>query len=91
MKEKITIQNQSFKISSGSWINRLEQNGDEVKGYVLTKNGIVAVDMYDTYLCFCMSWNGTEYYRDINGKRYSGRYIVTLARRFAEEIVEENK
>jgi hypothetical protein len=65
-------------------------------GAVFTCHGIVLVyaqgdDEYTHHTRLDFVWQGRLYMRDFNGKRYSPRGLVTLADRFAAEIVESQE
>lgn len=91
MKEKVTITNHNWKISGPCGCGIFIHDGITVRGYVTTRNGIVHVNAYNKISIFAFGWEGREYSRIITGQHYSEKFLVTLARRFAEEIVEKNK
>lgn len=69
----------------GAWTDR--------RGYVYTKHGIVKVESWksdqkkDAVTHLTIIVNGRVYDRFINAF-YSARYLPTLARRFAQEVVD---
>lgn len=74
------------------WINKTAQGENTLQdGYVVTRWGFVKIDsrhtgrIIGTTLCF--AYDGFFYSRSIN-RFFSTRYLITLANRFAREIVE---
>ncbi len=73
----------------GIWDIEWEDGRNYAKGQVATPHGFVLVYSEKgerSYTCLRFIWNGIEYYRGF-AKSYSQPYLVTLARRYAEEIV----
>jgi len=86
------IQNYSFNIGKRGY-GRIRNMGDYHGGDVITPHGFVCVYAqgdgeyyYSTQLEFI--FKRRVYVRQFDGKRYSPRFIVTLAHKFAEDILE---
>lgn len=74
-------------------------------GSVITEHGVVHVEMYPSeigddggpiimhYLSMHVVMRGEEFEKTIESKtgRYSSRYVVTCANRFATEVMEQGK
>jgi len=72
--------------------NRDDLMDTYLDGTVITPHGYVEVMAY-TYPNFSVTrldfiWKGRMYSRSFRSKRYSKRYCVTLAKKFAEDVVE---
>ena len=70
-------------------------DGLEVEGHVTTRHGFVLVyqdgPVENKYPLRCQLQiikDGREYTLEYEGKFYSDRYLVTLAKRFAERVFE---
>jgi hypothetical protein len=69
------------------WIDKLGTEPNEYyRGVVFTKQGIVAVYRQDDHTRLDFVWRGKWYSRQIPAA-YSDRYTITLANRFAGEVV----
>ena len=90
--KKLKVNDNRHSIGEGYSNIHHNKEYDYLDGIVYTKHGIVSVYSqgddrftHSTFLCFAV--NGRCYTRRIN-RRYSKRYLVTLAKRFADEIMK---
>ena len=90
--KKLEIKENDWSIGRGFGQIQHDKELDDLSGLVFTKNGLVEVyaqgdDVigHTTYFIFVI--NGRCYYRNFN-RKYSKRYIVTLAKRFSDEIID---
>lgn len=86
----MTISNYSTRINRASGV--FKDHGNWVDGKVLTKHGIVTVyaqgdSLVEKLTTLDFIWKGFRHTRLFRDKRYSERGLVTQARRFADEIV----
>lgn len=71
-----------------------KEYGGWTEGEVVTRDGIVSVyaqggDENDKHTRLDFALNGRLYMRHFQGKRYSHRGLVTIAARFAAEMVSQ--
>jgi len=77
----------SFLIGPGlwnNWIKTLDRDGYDY-GIIRTPRGHVIVQSEPGYTLFTVAIDGRGYRRQID-KGFSRRYLVTLAKRFVEEL-----
>jgi len=89
MKTKILTTTKALPIGQG-W-SRIENRTGWTDGWVVTPHGIVCIysqgdDNYYHFTRLDFAWNGIHHIKTFDGKRYPNRYIVTLAKRFAQKI-----
>lgn len=94
---KTITEDSDWTVYEGARWLRSEARDGYVLGIVRTRHGIVEVEsspplqgskVGSTFLCYVM--NGREYSRKVR-KWYGHRHLVTLAKRFAEEVANRQE